>query len=126
MKQNRWMKAMKLFIVVVCCSLCMLSFTTCAKENDDFDDVLKIEHEQGIMVYPNPAISQFSVSFFGLGNGKTNIQLFNAVGQQVYSTSVNAYGYGSIHVSVGNLPSGSYLLRVLGSDRAYTTKVIVL
>ena len=121
------MNAMKLFIVVVCCSLCMLSFTTCAKENDDFDDVLEIEHEQGIMVYPNPATSQFSVSFFGLGNGKTNIQLFNAVGQQVYSTTtVDADGYGYTSVYVGNLPSGSYLLRVLGSDRAYTTKVILL
>ena len=125
MKQNRWMKAMKQIIVVVCCSLCVFSFTTCAKEKDDFDHLLEIEHEQDVIVYPNPASSHFSVYFWGFGDGETNIQLFNAVGQQVYSTIVYADGYSIINVSVDNLPGGSYLLRVLGSNRTYTTKVVV-
>ena len=124
MKQNRWIKALKLFMVIVCCSLCVLSFTTCSKEKDDFDEFFEIpEIEYGCRVYPNPATNCFTVCFSGLGDGETNIQLFNAVGQQVYATIVDADGY--VTVPVGNLSSGNYLLWVFGSDRTYTTKVIV-
>ena len=70
-------------------------------------------------VYPNPATNNFTVD---LGNDeKANIQLFNIVGQMVYSETIT----GSTQVNVANLHSGVYMLKVNQNGKTYTTKVIV-
>ena len=70
-------------------------------------------------VYPNPATNNFTVN---LGNDeKANIQLFNIVGQQVYSETFTV----STNVSVANLHSGVYMLKINQNGKAYTTKVVV-
>ncbi|MBR4913416.1 MAG: T9SS type A sorting domain-containing protein [Bacteroidales bacterium] len=70
-------------------------------------------------VYPNPATNNFTVN---LGNDeKANIQLFNIVGQQVYSETFT----GSTNVSVANLHSGVYMLKINQNGKVYTTKVVV-
>jgi len=70
-------------------------------------------------VYPNPATNNFTVD---LGNDeKANIQLFNLVGQQVYSETIT----GRAQVSVANLHSGVYMLKVNQNGNVYTTKVVV-
>ena len=70
-------------------------------------------------VYPNPATNNFTVD---LGNDeKANIQLFNIVGQQVYSETIT----GSTQVNVANLHSGVYMLKVNQNGKVYTTKVVV-
>jgi hypothetical protein len=70
-------------------------------------------------VYPNPATNNFTVN---LGNDeKANIQLFNIVGQQVYSETIT----GSAQVNVANLNSGVYMLKVSQNGSVYTTKVVV-
>lgn len=70
-------------------------------------------------VYPNPATNNFTVD---LGNDeKANIQLFNIVGQQVYSETIT----GSAQVNVANLHSGVYMLKVNQNGKVYTTKVVV-
>ncbi len=70
-------------------------------------------------VYPNPATNNFTVN---LGNDeKANIQLFNIVGQQVYSETIT----GSAQVNVANLNSGVYMLKINQNGKVYTTKVVV-
>ena len=70
-------------------------------------------------VYPNPATNNFTVD---LGNDeKATIQLFNIVGQQVYSETIT----GSAQVNVANLHSGVYMLKVNQNGKVYTTKVVV-
>ena len=70
-------------------------------------------------VYPNPATNNFTVN---LGNDeKANIQLFNIVGQQVYSETIT----GSAQVNVANLNSGVYMLKVNQNGKVFTTKVVV-
>ena len=70
-------------------------------------------------VYPNPATNNFTVN---LGNDeKANIELFNIVGQMVYSETIT----GSAQVNVANLHSGVYMLKVNQNGKAYTTKVVV-
>lgn len=75
--------------------------------------------KNNITVYPNPATNNFTVN---LGNDeKANIQLFNIVGQQVYSENIT----GSAQVNVANLHSGVYMLKVNQNGKSYTTKVVV-
>ena len=70
-------------------------------------------------VYPNPATNNFTVN---LGNDeKADIQLFNIVGQMVYSETIT----GSAQVNVANLHSGVYMLKVNQNGKVYTTKVVV-
>jgi hypothetical protein len=70
-------------------------------------------------IYPNPATNNFTVN---LGNDeKANIQLFNIVGQQVYSETIT----GSAQVNVANLRSGVYMLKINQNGNTYTTKVVV-
>lgn len=70
-------------------------------------------------VYPNPATNNFTVN---LGNDeKANIQLFNIVGQQVYSETIT----GSAQVNVSNLKSGVYMLKINQNGNVTTTKVVV-
>lgn len=72
-----------------------------------------------LTVYPNPATNQFTVN---TGNDeKASIQLFNIVGQQVYSETFT----GSTTVNVANLHSGVYMLKVNQNGKVNTTKVIV-
>lgn len=70
-------------------------------------------------VYPNPATNNFTVD---LGNDeKADIQLFNIVGQMVYSETIT----GTAQVNVANLHSGVYMLKVNQNGKTYTTKVVV-
>lgn len=72
-----------------------------------------------LTVYPNPATNNFTVN---TGNDeKATIQLFNIVGQQVYSETFT----GSTNVSVANLRSGVYMLKVNQNGKVNTTKVVV-
>jgi hypothetical protein len=75
--------------------------------------------KNNVTVYPNPATNNFTVN---LGNDeKANIQLFNIVGQQVYSETIT----GTAQVSVANLNSGVYMLKINQNGKVYTTKVVV-
>ena len=75
--------------------------------------------KKNLTVYPNPATNHFTVN---TGNDeKASIQLFNIVGQQVYSETFT----GSTTVSVANLHSGVYMLKVNQNGKVNTTKVIV-
>ena len=75
--------------------------------------------KNNLTVYPNPATNKFTVD---LGNDeKANIQLFNLVGQQVYSETIT----GSAQVNVSNLHSGVYMLKVNQNGKVTTTKVVV-
>ena len=69
--------------------------------------------QQTVTVYPNPASNNLKVNF----EGEANIQLFNLVGQMVYSTTATD----NATINVSNLRSGVYMLKVNNK----TTKVII-
>ncbi len=87
---------------------------------NDCETVNVEDHDMNkLTVYPNPATNHFTVN---TGNDeKASIQLFNIVGQQVYSETFT----GSTTVSVANLHSGVYMLKVNQNGKVNTTKVVV-
>lgn len=75
--------------------------------------------KENISVYPNPATNNFTVKLNG--DETAHIQLFNLVGQQVYSeTAAN-----TTTINVSNMKSGIYMLKVSQNGKVYTSKVIV-
>lgn len=75
--------------------------------------------KENITVYPNPAHNYFKVEL--AGDSKANIQLFNLVGQQVYSETAS----NTTTINTSNLKAGIYMLKVSQNGKVYTSKVVV-
>lgn len=90
-----------------------VSCTECAVVN-----VPEIE-KNNPTIYPNPATDKFTVN---LGSNETaTVQLYNIVGQQVYSGVVT----GSEDIKTNHLNSGVYMLKINQNGKVYTSKVVV-
>lgn len=75
--------------------------------------------EQNIAVYPNPATDNIRVNL--VGDGKAHIQLFNLLGQQMYSENAT----NTALIDVSNFDTGIYVLKVTQNGKIYTSKLIV-
>ncbi|MDL2296433.1 T9SS type A sorting domain-containing protein [Bacteroidales bacterium OttesenSCG-928-B11] len=76
--------------------------------------------KKNITVRPNPATNMFTVDLED--NGTAKIELFNLMGQMVYTELAND---ASVNVNVSNLNSGVYMLKITQDGKIYTSKVIV-
>lgn len=76
--------------------------------------------KKDITVRPNPTSNQFTVEL--AENTEANVQLFNLLGQEVYSAKVNQP---AISINVTDFNPGIYMLRVSQNGNVYTSKVIV-
>jgi len=76
--------------------------------------------KKNITINPNPATSNFTVDL-GVA-GQSNVEMFNLVGQKVYSHTTNE---SSITINVNSFKSGVYMLKVNQNGQVYTSKVVV-
>lgn len=83
--------------------------------------------ENNLEIYPNPTNGSFSVNFNMDIPGDVTINMFNTLGQQVYSKFVqNVAGQASVELSPGkHLNSGTYYIQVV-SDNFVISKPLVL
>jgi hypothetical protein len=65
--------------------------------------------QNDVVVYPNPATAQLTIS---ATDNITNIAICNLLGQVVYEQEYNAQ---KMVVNVAELPNGMYLLKINGS-----------
>lgn len=80
-----------------------------------------------IMVYPNPVKDELSFSFELNANEKVSVDVYNYTGQLVKHFEMGSPGKGK-HLftgQVGDLPAGSYLLRVITGNTAKTGKIVI-
>lgn len=71
-----------------------------------------------IKLYPNPVKSIFTIS---LDKKITKVAVFNLLGQEVLTKSVNS---NETTVDVGHLTAGSYLVKITSDDETKTMKII--
>ena len=76
-----------------------------------------------LMVYPNPAVSQITISCTALANTTANLMLYNTAGSLVHSQTVSQ---GNAVVSVAHLPAGVYYVQLSDGKRSFTQKVVKL
>jgi hypothetical protein len=95
-----------IYAKITCDNCSMGSITEMAKKN--------------VTISPNPATSNFTVDLGAAG--KSNVEMFNLVGQKVYSNSTND---ASITVNVSDFKSGVYMLKINQNGQVYTSKVVV-
>lgn len=83
------------------------------------DDAGLETNTASVVLYPNPATSQFVVS--GL-SGETQIELLNILGEKIYTiTTANAQET----ISVMNLPTGTYFVKISQNEKTITKKIVV-
>ncbi len=70
-----------------------------------------------IKVGPNPFQKQFKISFINMAFSTASINLYNAIGQIVYSKDITIVnGTGDIDVPTRHLASGEYTLRITAAN----------
>ncbi|WP_196889402.1 T9SS type A sorting domain-containing protein [Aureivirga sp. CE67] len=77
--------------------------------------------DQSISVYPNPAKNQISIS---ADNAIKNIQIFDILGASVLERNMSADQNNTL-LSLENLNSGVYLIRVESEKGSYSDKLII-
>lgn len=65
-----------------------------------------------ISVYPNPNNGQFNLEST-FDNGAYQVEIYNILGEKVYSTNLNTMNGGISPINIGNQPNGIYLYRVI-------------
>jgi len=62
-----------------------------------------------VLIYPSPNTGNFYVSFYNANEQTCTVSIVNAQGQRIY-TSTNTYAPGdvSLHIQLGDIPSGIY------------------
>jgi len=83
------------------------------------DDVGIVVEEKELMIYPNPANTNFVIS--GL-SGESQIEVLNMLGERVYITSTNN---NQETILVGHLSTGTYFVRISDSKGQVTKKIAI-
>lgn len=107
-----------MIVLEISCAKSSLTFTTYI----NITNHLEIENinTKDIQIYPNPFNGSFNLNL--LGGTNTNIRIFNATGQMVFSTTVSDE-YFSVNAS--KWPVGIYLVRVLFRNNMIITKTVI-
>lgn len=75
-------------------------------------------------VFPNPFTNEFTLTYNGInGNQVSNIQIFNGMGLEVYNNAF-VFNDNQLIVSMKNLASGIYTIRIQTGDRIFVYKII--
>ena len=83
----------------------------------------------GVLVYPNPAPTQFRLQLSGEPKAGSTVALLlkNANGETVWSNAkAPVSSLGGLAVNVSKLPNGIYFLQVTDEDKNVITKKVII
>jgi len=78
----------------------------------------------GMNVTPNPATSDVAVSFHTSGKDNTTIKLINTTGITITATDLGKQISGSVHMPLGNLPAGVYMVELISGNNKTTQRLV--
>jgi len=78
----------------------------------------------GVTVYPNPTAGTISIRLADHIFGPVRIDIFDGLGNQVFSQHRSQAGKVPVQVDLYRLRCGIYMLRVTASDRVFTTRIV--
>lgn len=89
------------------------------RDSDDFNAELSVKSltDSAVSIYPNPATSQITVQM----EGSAQVEIFSILGQRVANKQIS----GNSSLSVENLTSGIYLVRISQEGQTLTKKLVV-
>jgi ELWxxDGT repeat protein len=79
----------------------------------------------GLVTYPNPVKDELKLSFYSRENNVLTLNFLDESGKKVLSRQLNAVaGNNTYLLNVGQLPKGSYYIKVVTNDGIQTAKLI--
>lgn len=97
------------------------------KYNDNLVGIVSIDpKEGGVQIYPNPGNGEFTVAIVGFEHKDVNINIFNIMGQKVYSNQVNQnlISYNQ-SLDLTNLAKGTYIAEVQCGTKVVKEKLVI-
>lgn len=86
---------------------------------NDFDEV-------GFSIYPNPTQQgKFSIQTKGLYGEKAVVNIYNMLGQRVFSERFNTIDENEIQINAGHLSTGMYNVKLIQDQKTFVEKLIV-
>jgi hypothetical protein len=79
--------------------------------------------ENNIFLSPSPAINQFTI--YGLKGTNSEIEMYNILGDMIFSQKPKAGSQRQITVDISNLPGGIYFVRIAGENEHAVRKVVI-
>jgi hypothetical protein len=79
----------------------------------------------GHLISPNPFQNRFLLQFYPSAQDFKGLEIFNVLGQKVYSDLISAgTSASSFYVNLGTLPAGIYTIRLLFKDKVVIERVL--
>jgi hypothetical protein len=85
------------------------------------DEFTYLRSLQSLVIYPNPAIDVVNVEVNDFANFPRSIELYNVLGEKLLSFIPNGNKFS---VSLTNLASGNYYLKIISDGKVYTHKLV--
>ncbi|MBL7138946.1 MAG: T9SS type A sorting domain-containing protein, partial [Bacteroidales bacterium] len=101
-------------------------------EKTEFNANIVSAHElfdqtRALQVFPNPATSTTTASFFLVKSDKVELNLYNIYGRKVWNHQPGTLGSGEhqVEIDAGSLAPGVYILQLTTGNKVYTRKISV-
>ncbi|MFZ1633803.1 MAG: T9SS type A sorting domain-containing protein, partial [Chitinophagales bacterium] len=89
------------------------------KEGDEL-----LTENNNFTIYPNPNNGTFAISDFDFVNQSCQIEIYNAIGQQIYILEI-ATTQNAIEVQLSNIASGIYIIKIRSGGNVTEQKLII-
>ncbi len=83
------------------------------------------QNSPDIQILPNPNQGQFKIQINNINDEDLNLEIFSARGEKVYQSEINKGNNNITRVSLQNMASGIYYLKISGNSTLITKKIIV-
>jgi hypothetical protein len=92
----------------------------------NFSTAIDVLSASGVVeVYPNPSMGSFQVTLNFTAATEARVELYNALGENVFTQQVNATTHALIPVTLENRAAGYYMLRVTTSEGVRIVPVVI-
>jgi hypothetical protein len=80
--------------------------------------------KQGYLVYPSPFKEQFIIRNYEDPITFQSAEVYNSVGQKVWSQQFNGTAYREVFVDLAKLPAGVYIVKLNYTDKTVTSRIV--
>lgn len=81
-----------------------------------------LDEKTPFYMYPNPSSGMVNLKVNY--KGKASVFVFDGMGKMIYNCDNQSYNVSSVNSVLSNLDSGVYLVKIIGEDITYTSKLI--
>lgn len=93
-----------------------------------FSSLINVDeiNDESIQIYPNPAYESINVKIHNLNNKITTINIFNILGEMVYTNEFRTTDNSlETNINVNNLNSGSYIMTITSDNITWRKQIII-